>query len=295
MTAGFDDFDLDPSGIAYQPVDQAILVRHLQSGASHRVAAQAGVATEDRLEDYVVRSLVDYPDVDYGSHAALLYKLAGQVVEHLRGHLETDADVDNVVRYYEKPLAAAVHAQMQPHYRETATRYEASVTRGFEEQRDLNYALAPGAEVRDFRSPVHEKARIRSMQFGGFSKCLYRVQKFESDTERQFAALLEADPEVEKWFRPVSGQLMIYFRESRAYEPDFVVEADGAKYLCETKARGEMDAEEVQEKRAAAEAWCAAATAHEESHGGKPWRYVLVPHDDVRSNYTLRALAQKYA
>lgn len=294
VTAGFADFDLDPSGITYQPVAQDIYVRHLQSGATHRIAAQSGVAAEERLEDYVVRSLIGFPDVDYAAHADLLYKLAGQAVDHVRGYLDAEEDVENVVRYFEKPLAAYVHAQMQGHYSERATRYEATVTRGFEEQRDLNYSREPGADVRDFRAPVHDKARIKSMQFGGFSKCLYPVQKFDSDAERQFANVLESDPDVVKWYRPVSGQLHIYVRQDRPYEPDFVVETQNAKVLAETKARGEIDDDDVQRKRAAALVWCEHATAHEEAHGGKPWRYLLVPHDDVRSNYTLAFLTSKY-
>ena len=295
VTAGFADFALDTSAIRYQPVEHTILVRHLQSGASHRVETQAGVAAEDRLEDYLVRALIDFPDIDYAAHAGLLYTLAGQAVDHVRGYLPTDADAENVVRYYEKQLARDIHAQMQPHYRETATAYEAHVTRGFEEQRPLNYTIEVGTPVRPYRDPIADKNRIRSMHFGGFTKCLYDVQKFESDTERQLAVVLEADPAVTKWFRPVSGQLQIYFRQGRAYEPDFVVEAENAKYLVETKARGEMNADEVHEKKAAALAWCQAASAHEAEHGGTPWAYLLIPHDDVRSNYTLAGLAAKYS
>ena len=295
VTAGFDDFDLDTSAIRYQPVEHTILVRHLQSGDDHRIQTQAGVAAEDRLEDYVVRALIDYPDIDYTAHADLLYKLAGQAVEHVRSYLEREEDAENVVRYYEKQLARDIHAQMQPHYRETATAYEAHVTKGFEEQRPLNYTIEPGTPLRPFRNPVQDKARIRSMHFGGFRTCLYDVQKFESDTERQLAVVLEADPAVTKWFRPVPGQLQIYFRKGRTYEPDFVAEADGAKYLIETKARGEVGTDEVQEKKAAAVAWCEAASAHETEHGGKHWQYLLIPHDDVKSNYTLAGLAAKYA
>lgn len=133
------------------------------------------------------------------------------------------------------------------------------------------------------------------MQFGGSSKCLYPVQKFDSDAERQFANVLESDPDVLKWYRPVTGQLHIYFRQDRPYEPDFVVETRDGKVLAETKARGEVDADDVQQKKAAALVWCEHATAHEEGHGGKPWRYLLVPHDDVRANYTLDGLLSKYA
>jgi len=38
----------------------------------------------------------------------------------------------------------------------------------------------------------------------------------------------------------------------------------------------------VQAKEHAAETWCHHATAHELAPGGKPWQYLLVPHDEVQ-------------
>ena len=295
VQAGFGDFDLDTSQISFQPVDQRILVQHLQSGARHMMNTAAGVAPELRPEDYVVRNLIDFPDVDYQTHAALLYKLAGQVVAHLNSYLSDEDAVRNVLQFYEKQLAAYVHVQMQDHFEAVATEYEARVTSGFESPKNLNYAVAPDEPVRSYRNAVGDQVRIRSMQFGSFGKCLYPVQRFDSHTELEFARILEADDDVLRWFRPVKGQVHIYFQQDRAYEPDFIVETKSAKYLCETKMRSEMSNEEVIEKKAAAETWCAHATAHEEQHDGKPWRYLLVPHDDVKANYTLQGLAAKYS
>jgi type III restriction enzyme len=34
------------------------------------------------------------------------------------------------------------------------------------------------------------------MLFGGFSKCLYPAQRFQSDSERRFSVVLENDSEV---------------------------------------------------------------------------------------------------
>jgi hypothetical protein len=63
--------------------------------------------------------------------------------------------------------------------------------------------------------------------------------------------------------------------------------------------------EEVQ-ARAAAE-WCRQATAHERKHGGlpaaqdgdaaqpgKPWSYLLIPHDVISDNKTLQGLTSTY-
>jgi type III restriction enzyme len=36
------------------------------------------------------------------------------------------------------------------------------------------------------------------------------------------------------------------------------------------------------------------ASEHAAGHGGKPWRYVLMPHDAVAENMSLDGLAARY-
>lgn len=123
--------------------------------------------------------------------------------------------------------------------------------------------------------------------------CLYRVQKFSSGTERRFAVILERD--ASRWFRPAKGQFQIFYRAGTAqlqYVPDFVAETSGDLLLIETKARNEMTTHEVEAKRTAAQTWCAHASAHASTYGGKPWRYALIPHDVIEENRTLAGLTQ---
>ena len=65
--------------------------------------------------------------------------------------------------------------------------------------------------------------------------------------------------------------------------------------MIETKARRELESAEVGAKKSAAEQWCRNASDHARSYGGKPWRYVLVPHDVVTENMTLECLARTAA
>ena len=51
---------------------------------------------------------------------------------------------------------------------------------------------------------------------------------------------------------------------------------------------------EVLAKRDVAEQWCRHASDHAASHGGKPWTYVLIPHDAIAENMTLAGLARQY-
>src|SRR5690606_3972224 len=140
------------------------------------------------------------------------------------------------------------------------------------------------------RTPVDEPQYIRGMVFGGFRRCLYPEQKFDSDAERRFAVVLEDDREVEKWFRPARTDFRIFYGHDQSYEPDFVVETAAAKYLCEPKRADLIGTPEVEAKARAAVEWCRHATRHELEHGGKPWTYVLIPHDAIRANSTLAGL-----
>ena len=133
------------------------------------------------------------------------------------------------------------------------------------------------------------------MLFGGFSRCLYPLQKFDSDTERRFSVILERDSL--RWFKPVKGQFQLFYKdgiEHPEYVPDFVAEAKDYVLLVETKAQNEMTDSKVLAKADAAVRWCSHASDYLTKVGGKPWKYLLVPHDDVREQNTLTAYVQKY-
>jgi type III restriction enzyme len=62
--------------------------------------------------------------------------------------------------------------------------------------------------------------------------------------------------------------------------------------MLETKSRRELESAEVLAKKQAAEEWCALASEHAVRHGGKRWRYALIPHDVVTDNMTLEFLSR---
>lgn len=287
VSAGFRDFDLDCRNIRLQPVARDILIQHLVDQSRYRLVSGDGSTPEDRLENYLVRGLIDYNDVSYDDHAELLYKLAGQVVTHLQSYLTSEEDVRNVLQYHQKSLVELIHAQMVEHFEETATAYEAHVSKGFTTLKPGTFSVPAGESVRSFRAPVDEKLMIKGMLFGGFQKCLYPAQKFDSDSERRFAVILEDDPDVLKWFKPSKGDFQIYYRQEEAYEPDFVVETKDRKWICEPKRSSEMKDDTVLAKARAAALWCEYAS----KAGDKPWSYMLVPHDAILGNMTLAGLA----
>ncbi len=294
VTTGFHPFALDCSAIRYQPVERDLLIQHLRTREQETLSFGDGVRREQRLEDHLVRGLIDFDDVSYDEHADLLYDLAGQLVAHLRSYLSED-DARNVLIYHQKQLAAFIHAQMQAHHWEKAAGYDTVVSKGFSELKRSAHTVRDGEPVSDFRQTVADKSRIAQMLFGGFQRCLYDLQKFQSDPERKLAVIL--DRETLKWFRPVQGQFQIIYKrgaDQPEYVPDFVAETDDGIYMLEPKARNEMTDAEVLAKRDAAVQWCAYATGHALRNGGKPWTYALIPHDAIAENMTLAGLVSQF-
>lgn len=288
ITMGFHPFTLDVSQLRLQPGQREIVGQMLRSNEQFTLAGEAGLQ-ETRLEDYIVHALVDYDDIDYFTQATLLYDLAGQMVRHLLSYL-SEAEARQVLDRDRRLIAREIHAQMLAHFWEHAAEYEVIVTRGYTELRPATWTVTEGQGVHRVRDTVAEPSLIKQMLFGSFERCLYPLQKFDSDTERRFAVILERD--AAKWFKPVKSQFQIYYKlgtEQPEYVPDFVAESDDAIRMVETKARDDMNSADVQAKAAAASRWCEQASAHARSVGGKSWKYLLVPHDAVIESQQLRA------
>ena len=286
VTTGFHPFKLDVSQLHLQPGEREIVGQMLRTNEQFTLAAEVGLK-EQRPEDYIVHALVDFDDIDYFTHADLLYDLASQMVRHLRGYLSEDEAI-SVLDRDRRLIGREIHAQMMAHFWEEATEYEVRVSRGFTELKPCNYTATAGQTAHHFRETVTETSRIKQMLFGGFARCLYPLQKFDSDTERRFAILLERD--ALKWFKPAKGQFQIYYKlgnEQPEYIPDFVAETDATILMVETKARADINTQEVQAKAAAAVRWCKYASDHAASVGTKPWKYLLVPHDEINESKRL--------
>jgi type III restriction enzyme len=148
----------------------------------------------------------------------------------------------------------------------------------------------------DFHHSPEDKSNMSKYLFGGFKRCLYREQKFQSDSERRMAVIL--DREALKWFRPAKGQFSIFYRwmgDHPEYQPDFVAESEDAVYMVETKARIDMALPEVLAKKESAVRWCVHASDYARTYDGKPWQYLLLPHDVVSENMTLAWLAIQFS
>ena len=294
VKSGFKPFQLKLDTLKYPAVSDELWVQYLRTGGTEVVALGRGRLEEARLEDYVVSGLVDFDDISYDDHADLLYDLAAQTVAHFRGYL-SEEDVRKVLRCYQRDIARFIHAQMQEHYWEDVSGYEVKVSKGYTELKQSAYTVGARELPADYRVSPSDKSNMAKYLFGGFARCLYPVQKFDSDAERKLAAILERD--ALKWFKPAKGQFQIFYREGAAhleYQPDFVAEAAEGVYMLEPKMKRELDDPIVLAKKEAAVKWCANASAHAATYGGKPWRYALIPHDAIAENMTLAGLTKQF-
>lgn len=294
VSTGFDPFTLDTSRLHLQPIQRDITIHNLHTNQQSHLAQQSK-RTEKRPEDYIVHALRDFDDIDYLTQSTLLYDLAGQMLTYLRSYL-SEEDTLNVLDTERQRIADEIHTQMFEHFWERTAGYEAKVNQGFTALKPCVYTVKADETVYSVRETITDKTRIRTMLFGHFEKCLYPLQKFDSDTERRFAVILERD--AQKWFKPAKGQFQIDYKlgmEQKEYVPDFVIETEDCIAMIETKASKDLNDPEVQAKAQAASTWCKHASDYAQQHGTKTWRYLLIPHDEVIENTDLQAYLQIYA
>ena len=293
VRSGFNSFQLQLSSVKYQPPSEDLWIQHLRTHQLEVLSVGQGGIEEDRLEDYVVSGLVDFDDVSYDDNAELLYDLAGQVVEHFRSYL-SENDTRKVLQVYQRQIADFIHVQMQAHYWEQAVDYEVKISKGFSELKPSAYTAVANEQPLNFLISPSDKSNMAKYLFGGFKRCLYPVQKFQSDPERRLAVIL--DRESEKWFRPAKGQFQIFYKsgvDHLEYQPDFVAETSNLIYMLEPKASNQMNDTDVLAKQEAALKWCKNASDYADTCGGKKWTYALIPHDIISENMTLTGLVKR--
>jgi type III restriction enzyme len=297
VTSGYAPFQLDISRLNYQPLANTLESHGLQSNKV-LTYGEAAVVEESRFADYIVRELINFDDVSYDDHADFIYQLADQAVTHFQTYLKDDDALHNVLANYAKPIADIIHTQMAKHYVEESAGSDVVISQGF-------VPLKPCAfTAKDDVKPLHwapdDKRTIGQYLYGGFARCAYPYQKFHSDTERILATVLER--QAKRWFRPASGQFNIYYRSGASqpeYIPDFVAAMDDLILIIETKKAQEVTASQESETDVRAKAdqaalWCKNASDYSKSVGGKPWRYLLIPHDAVAANVTLDNLISRF-
>ena len=83
------------------------------------------------------------------------------------------------------------------------------------------------------------------------------------------------------------------------YVPDFVVETNDYVLMVETKSTQHRKDDgswndEVTEKAKSGVKWCVNASAYLKGNGGKEWKYLLIPHDEVKENFDMSLYVNRF-
>jgi type III restriction enzyme len=295
VRSGFRSFAIDLSDLNYGiPSKEELHIQSLSTEQSTSLEITRVNFEKSRLENYIVESLAKFDDICYDEHSDLLYDLVGQVVSHFLKQYSED-DIRNILRVRQNEIANFIHHQMQQNFWEETTDYEVKISKGFTTLKDSAYNTSPKNRL-DYRFSPPDKSNMSKYLFTGFSKCLYKEQKFQSEAERILAIILER--EAIKWFKPAKGQFQLYYKwhgNYSEYQPDFVAETADIIYMLEPKAQNETINPEVLAKKDVAIQWCKNASDHMLTHGGKPWQYVLIPHDAIAQNMTIKGLGDRFS
>jgi type III restriction enzyme len=289
----FHDFDLDTSKMNYQPGSEEIVTRELQSGNQRIIAAGRGTYKERFIENHIVSLLMDKQEIWYDEHKDLLYKLANQAVLHFQSYLASEKDVVNVILNFKMPISDQIYQQLMAHHEIIYEGFEKPVmtVKPCTEIKDPSIAKNVGDRIYDYKENIEPVSQIRNKVFSGFVKAYHNRYKFDSKTEKDFAVILEQDSDCIKWLKPALSQFNIYYgRPSRSYNPDFIVETPDYIAMVETKKKDDVESEQVQSKAKAALNYCINATEYNKQIDGKPWKYILIPHDAVKMNMSLKYL-----
>lgn len=276
-------FDLDTRIGFDLPALQDELIR-VSIGAGEQSVETIQIQSGRKFEkpiNVIVNALIDYDDIDYDENSELLYHLAGQALETIYANLEDKDTLAKVIHDFKKAIASSIYDQMKRHFVMQSTGYVKPKVLPFTGIVPQNVKEIEGYGRTNYQTVI-PPSHLRKFIFTGYLKSYYAEYKFDSKTEHDFSFVLENDKEVLRWLRPAREQFSIYWSNgSKRYEPDFIVETADAIYMVETKAAVNISNEEVQQKKQAAEEYCRHASEFTTENGGKPWRYILLPHDII--------------
>ena len=279
----------------WHPSDDTLLGTELMEGGETFTleTGTAAFAKIDTVENEIVRHVIVHDNVDYATCSDLIYSLITDAKRHFLSYLN-DEETEKVMRDRQRTIGEIIYVQMNEHFYKEEVSYRAANMRPFTRIESSFGGKFKSDEIYDLRTSM-AASDVKSKIFSGFRKAGHTLYKFDSDTERTFAVVLENDKAVLRWLRPAPRQFNIYWGQGGAnrYEPDFIVETADTIYMCEPKASNKMRDADVLEKQEAAEEYCRAASEFNVENGGKPWKYVLISHDEIRPQSSFTYLAKQ--
>lgn len=293
-TAEFKHFDLNTEDFNYQALNQEIIRMGLKDQLIETLRARSSGSYGNPVKQ-IIAELINYPEIDYDANSELLYHLATQAYQAVKSNIPNESELPQVVFQFKAAIAEKIYNQMRRHFVLHTPDYIEPRVFPFMRIESWSFSVLTNSGYRDYREIVSPTNLIPKLVFRGFQKACHFEYKFDSKAEQDLAFILENDQSVSKWLRPAPNQFRIYWdHNSKRYEPDFVVETDSAIYIIEVKRSDQTEDASVLAKKQAAERYCAHASVYTAENDGKPWKYLLLPHNEVNRTVSWEYLVRRF-
>lgn len=213
--------------------------------------------------------------------ADLIVTLVSDYLEQIDGD---EDEKRKIVRRYAPIIINDIKTQMFEHV-DVKNQIISTVEKDLIVFKKFNKSVKKDGRVR-YDKPFNDKKNIKKYLFTGYKKSYYPENGFDSDTERVFSIILEEDPDVIRWIKPPLNQLGLFWQAGQQYNPDFLVETTGGKYMVETKSVKDSTTDEVISKAKEGVKWCRFATIADPD--GKTWKYRLITDNNVAEGNTCK-------
>lgn len=293
--AFFEDFNLDTSVFQFKALEEEIIRVSLVDQSDVETLRATSSGNYGNPINNIIAELLNKSDVDYDDNAELLQKIARQAYTAIEASNTEEKDVKKAIFQWKKTIAERIYIQMKRHFKIEYSNYNKPNVFPFTKILPHNFSALANNGFKDYRDVISPVSLVPKYVYRGFEKACHFEYKFDSNTEKDLAYVLENDVTVLKWLRPASRQFHIYWdNNSKRYEPDFVVETVDAIYMIEPKSKANMHDTDVVQKAEAARTYCQYATEYNLANGGKPWYYLLIPHDEINRTVSLNYLYSAY-
>ncbi len=156
------------------------------------------------------------------------------------------------------------------------------------EEHNLKYARIAFTITQRRLSPIQSEQGV----FSGFESLLYA--SLIPKTEKDFAIILEQDSTVAKWLRPAQNSSRFTGNTIRAVSSRLCSRNAGHN-LHDRDQEGDIETADVQEKSSGRSHTAKTPLTSTTRNGGKPWKYVLIPHNAVMTNMSFETRSGKFA
>jgi len=288
--ATFEPFDLDTESFNhFEELNDQIYRRGLMDNAFDVVEVKTRVKLVEPVS-VILSQLINYNEIDYDGNAELLQNLAQKAVTHISQHKKESESIKKIVFDGRQKIGAEIYRQMMLHFKLEQTELITSEVLPFVRIENWNFTVLKNQERKNFKVNNIPDGEVKKYIFNGYNKSCHAEYKFDSSPEFKLAYILETDTVVLKWLRPAPNQFRIYWSHSSLYEPDFVAETSDFINLLEVKRADQLQTDEVINKKRAAIKYCENANQFIAQHGGKLWRYILIPDSDIQTTKSFKGV-----